>query len=116
MITILVTNRKGGVGKTTTTLNLAYEFVKMGKKTLLVDLDTQGHIQYGLGIRKSFDYGVHTLLKDNKINIRDVIKKTNIKKLHLLPADINFNSSLLQDKKILKKMIPIPKSILASMA
>jgi chromosome partitioning protein len=105
MKTLLITNRKGGVGKTTTTLNIAYEFVKRGKKTLIVDLDTQGHIQYGLGITDEYQGGVHTLLQNEKTNIRDFIQKTSIKKLHFLPADINYNSSLLQNKKSLKKVL-----------
>jgi len=105
MKTILITNRKGGVGKTTTTLNLAYEFAQRGKKTLIVDLDTQGHIQYGLGIVDEYEYGVHSLLQDDSLNIRDIIQKTTIKKLHILPADINYNSSLLQNKKSLKKVL-----------
>lgn len=105
MKTILITNRKGGVGKTTTTLNLASGFVKKGYKTLLVDLDTQGHIQYGLGIKKSFKYGIHSLIENPTINIKKVIQKTDIPKLSFIPADINYNSSLLQKKKALKKAL-----------
>jgi len=102
MIKILITNRKGGVAKTTSTLNLASEFAKKGYKTLIVDLDTQGHIQYGLKFKKKFKYGIHNALIDESIDIKSIIQNTNITNLDFIPADINFNSSLLQKKEALK--------------
>ncbi len=105
MIKILVTNRKGGVGKTTSTLNLASEFVKKGHKVLIVDLDTQGHIQYGLKFKKKFQYGIHSALLNKDINIESIIQHTNIENLDFIPADVNYNSSLLQKKKALKNRL-----------
>ncbi len=105
MIKILITNRKGGVGKSTSTLNLANEFANNGYKTLVVDLDTQGHIQYGLDIKDDFKYGIHSLLVDRTLNIRSIIQKTKIKNLDFIPADINYNSSLIQKKKSLKNRL-----------
>ncbi len=105
MTKILITNRKGGVGKTTTTLNLANEFANRGYKILIVDLDTQGHMQYGLNIKKSFEYGIHSLLVDKNIDISLVVQKSNIKNIDFIPADINYNLSLLQKKKSLKNRL-----------
>ena len=105
MTTILITNRKGGVGKTTTVLCIANELVNRGYKTLLVDLDTQGHIQYGLGVKHDFKYGIHTLLQDKTIDMDFVIQESKVKNLHFIPANINYNSSLLQNKKALKKRL-----------
>lgn len=102
---ILITNRKGGVGKTTTTLNFANEFAKRGYKTLLIDLDTQGHIQYGLGIKHNFEYGVHSALVSDEMDIKLLIQKSKVKNLSFIPANINYNSSLVQNKKALKKIL-----------
>jgi len=103
MKTLLITNRKGGVGKTTTTLNIATTLAKT-KKILIIDLDTQGHIQYGLGIRHNFNIGIHKALVDD-IHIKYLIQKTNIKNISLIPANINFNSSLIQDTEKLKHIL-----------
>jgi chromosome partitioning protein len=105
MIKILITNRKGGVGKTTTTLNLASGFAKKGLKVLIIDLDTQGHIQYGLGVKHTFEHGIHSILLDQNIDIKLLIQKSKIKNLYFIPANINFNSSLLQDKNALKSVM-----------
>lgn len=105
MIKILITNRKGGVGKTTTSLNFANEFAKRGYKTLLIDLDTQGHIQYGLGIKHNFKYGIHSILADKNIKIESQIQNSDIENLDFIPADVNYNSSLLQKKKALKNRL-----------
>ncbi len=102
MITVLVANRKGGVGKTTTSVNLAAWLGKMGKKTLLIDLDTQGHLQYGLGFGKPFAKGVHSILADG--NALEIIHMTEFENLDLMPASINFDVSLLGgNKSLLKK-------------
>ncbi len=101
MITILAANRKGGVGKTTTAVNLAAWLGRMGKKTLLIDMDTQGHLQYGLGFKKPFDKGIHETLKNG--NILEIIHTTDFENLDLIPASINFDVSLLGDNKTLLK-------------
>ena len=64
MKTILITNRKGGGGKTTTSVNLASWLGLMGKTVLIIDLDTQSHVQYGFGFSEPFEKGIHKALND----------------------------------------------------
>lgn len=86
---IAVANQKGGVGKTTTTVNLAASIAKRGYKVLIVDIDPQGNATSGLGIEKSaIEYDVYNVLID-EIPIASAIKKTTSKNLDIVPATIN---------------------------
>ena len=101
---ILIANRKGGVGKTTTAINLASALTFEGKKVLLMDLDTQSHLQYGLGYKKKFKSGMHKALQDK--NLVKYIQETQFENLDFIPADINFDVSQLNIKKsTLKKLL-----------
>jgi len=103
--TILITNRKGGVGKTTTTVNLASWLGLMGKTVLIIDLDTQSHVQYGFGYMKPFESGIHTALID-KQDLNGIIYETNCENVFLLPADINFDiSKIRQDDRQLARLM-----------
>jgi chromosome partitioning protein len=86
---IAIINQKGGVGKTTTAVNLATYLARNGKRVLLLDLDPQGNATSGLGIDKEQITGcVYNVLIDNA-SIHRVKKETSQDKLHLVPASIN---------------------------
>ena len=79
---IAITNQKGGVGKTTTAVNLSAWLAEMGKKTLMVDLDPQGNTTSGLGCRVRDNNSVYDALM-GRAKIEDCVQKTGVKKLRL---------------------------------
>ena len=94
---IAMVNQKGGVGKTTSTINLAAALAEFGRRVLVVDFDPQGALSAGLGINPhELDLTVYNVLMDRKVDIRDAIHKTGVENLDLLPANIDLSAAEVQ--------------------
>ena len=96
---ITVTNQKGGVGKTTTAVNLAAELARIGKKVVIIDIDPQGNATSGLGISREGLSGLYEVLFEDVL-FQDVLINTTVKGLDLVPA----NRSLLSAEMELVSM------------
>jgi chromosome partitioning protein len=86
---ITVANQKGGVGKTTTAINLAAALAQKGLRTLLIDLDPQGNSTMSFVDRRDVGKSIYEVLTDPEVSFFDIVKETNIPKLTLAPARIS---------------------------
>ena len=90
-------NQKGGVGKTTSTINMGAALAEFGRKVLLVDLDPQGALSAGLGIpHEDLDLTVYNLIIDSDTDVRDAIHHTSVPGLDLVPANIDLSAAEIQ--------------------
>jgi len=94
---VAVCNQKGGVGKTTTTINLGAALAEFGRRVLLVDFDPQGALSVGLGIQPhELDATVYNLLMERGARAEDVVIKTSVADMHLLPSNIDLSGAEVQ--------------------
>ena len=90
---IAIANQKGGVGKTTTTINLAAALAELGVRVLIVDLDPQGNASTGLGLDvEARQFTVYDLLLD-EAPLRDVIQATAQERLSIIPSTVDLSSA-----------------------
>jgi chromosome partitioning protein len=90
-------NQKGGVGKTTSTINMGAAIAEYGRRVLLVDLDPQGALSAGLGINyDDLDVTVYNLLVDSAANVTEALHHTTVDGLDVVPANIDLSAAEIQ--------------------
>lgn len=111
MKTISIVNQKGGVGKTTTTMNLATALCAMKKKVLVVDLDPQSNTTSGLGMYETPKSKTTYEVLLGSVNIQDAILPTPIPNLSILPTNINLSGAEVELATLSEKEFRLKKAI-----
>jgi len=109
---IAIMNQKGGVGKTTTTLNLGAALAQRGKRVLLVDLDPQANLSLGLGKRAAdLSQSIYELLTDPKCDTAKLVVHTNWERLDLLPSHIDLSGAEIEMITMIGRETRLTKSL-----
>jgi chromosome partitioning protein len=94
---IAVANQKGGVGKTTSTINVGAALAEYGRRVLLVDFDPQGALSVGLGVQAhELETTIYNLLMERGVEIDDVIRPSGVEGMDLLPSNIDLSAAEVQ--------------------
>jgi chromosome partitioning protein len=94
---VAMCNQKGGVGKTTSTINLGAALAEYGRRVLLVDMDPQGALSAGLGVpHYELDQTIHNLLIEPRVSIDDVLLHTRVPHMDLVPSNIDLSAAEIQ--------------------
>jgi chromosome partitioning protein len=94
---VAMCNQKGGVGKTTSTINLGAALAEYGRRVLLVDMDPQGALSAGLGVpHYELENTIHNVLVEPRVSIDDVLLSTRVKHMDLVPSNIDLSAAEIQ--------------------